>query len=132
MKRCARLAGTLVVLAVVILVPMLGWAAEVQTYSKQAFIAAQDSGRPIVVFVTASWCPNCRKQQPVVDSISKDASFADAFVFVIDYDADKQALRDFDVRMQSTLIAFKGKAERMRSSAVTHPDAIRKLFQSAL
>ena len=52
-------------------------AAEVQTYSKDAFQQAQAAGKPIVVFVTASWCPNCRKQQPVVDTMSKDKAFAD-------------------------------------------------------
>jgi thiol-disulfide isomerase/thioredoxin len=132
MKRSARFAELGLLLAIVLLVPMLGSAAEIQTYSKQAFADAQNGGKPIVVFVTASWCPNCRKQQPVVDTMAKDASFADAVVFVIDYDADKQALRDLDVRMQSTLIAYKGKTERMRSTAVTDPVAIRKLFQSAL
>src|SRR5438128_463485 len=48
------------------------------------------------------------------------------------FDSDKQALRDLNVTMQSTLIAFKGKTERKRSTAVTDPEQIRTLFQSAL
>ncbi len=121
-----------IALVVALCAPSLAGAGEMVTYDRQAFTAAQDAGKSIVVFVTASWCPNCRKQQPVVDELSKDKAFADEVVFVIDYDADKAALRDFNVRMQSTLIAFKGKTERMRSTAVTNPEAIRALFQSAL
>ena len=107
-------------------------AAEVQTYSKDAFQQAQAAGKPIVVFVTASWCPNCRKQQPVVDTMSKDKAFADAVIFVINFDSDKQALKELNVMMQSTLIAFHGGTERGRSTAVTDPEAIRALFQKAL
>jgi thioredoxin len=106
--------------------------AEVQTYSKEAFQQAQAAGKPIVVFVTASWCPNCRKQQPVVDTLSKDRAFADAVLFVVNFDSEKQALKDLNVLMQSTLIAFHGNTERARSTAVTDPDAIRALFHKAL
>jgi thioredoxin len=130
MKRFWR--SLAIALVVALCMPQIARAGEVATYSKQAFTAAQSAGKSIVVFVTASWCPNCRKQQPVVDEMSRDRAFADAVVFVIDYDSDKAALRDFDVRMQSTLIAFKGATERMRSTAVTDPEAIRSLFRSAL
>jgi thiol-disulfide isomerase/thioredoxin len=44
------------------------------------------------VFVTASWCHNCRKQQPVVDTMAKDKAFDDAVLFVVNVDSDKGAL----------------------------------------
>jgi len=114
------------------LMPALSLAGPVTKYNKQALEQAQDAGKPIIVFVTASWCPNCRAQQPIVDTLTKDPAFADATLFVVDFDSDKQALRDLKVTMQSTLIAFKGKTERKRSTAVTDPDRIRELFQAAL
>ena len=120
------------ILVVLALLASTASAAELQTYSKDAFQQAQAAGKPIVVFVTASWCPNCRKQQPVVDTMSKDKAFADAVIFVINFDSDKQALKELNVMMQSTLIAFHGSAERGRSTAVTDPEAIRALFQKAL
>src|SRR2546425_11297429 len=101
-------------------------------YTKQALEQAQDAGKPIIVFVTASWCPNCRAQQPIVDTLTKDPAFSEAVLFVVDYDSEKQALRELNVTMQSTLIAFRGKTERKRSTAVTDPEQIRTLFQSAL
>jgi len=132
MTRLTRVSCIGILLAVALVLPGVGAAAQVVTYNKQAFLDAQAAGKPIVVFVTASWCPNCRKQQPIVDELSRDNTFADAVVFVIDYDSSKDALRDLNVQMQSTLIAFKGRTERMRSTAVTDPVAVRALFQSAL
>src|SRR5207247_2541877 len=95
---------------------------------QQPLEQAQDAGKPVIVFVTASWCPNCRAQQPIVDTLTKDPAFSEAVLFVVDFDSDKQALRDLNVTMQSTLIAFEGKTERKRSTAVTDPEQIRTLF----
>ncbi|PYN96328.1 MAG: thiol reductase thioredoxin [Candidatus Rokuibacteriota bacterium] len=114
------------------LMPALSLAGPVAKYNKQALEQAQDAGKPIIVFVTASWCPNCRAQQPIVDTLTKDPAFSEAVLFVVDYDSEKQALRELNVTMQSTLIAFRGKTERKRSTAVTDPEQIRALFQSAL
>ena len=118
--------------AAVVLAPALSLAGPVAKYNKRALEQAQDAGKPIIVFVTASWCPNCRAQQPIVDTLTKDPAFSEAVLFVVDYDSEKQALRDLNVTMQSTLIAFRGKTERKRSTAVTDPEQIRALFQSAL
>ena len=117
---------------VVALMPALSLAGPAAKYNKQALEQAQDAGKPIIVFVTASWCPNCRAQQPIVDTLTKDPAFSEAVLFVVDYDSEKQALRELNVTMQSTLIAFRGKTERKRSTAVTDPEQIRALFQSAL
>ena len=98
--------------ALVLSMPIVTSAGPVAKYSKQALEQAQDAGKPVIVFVTASWCPNCRAQQPIVDTLTKDPAFSEAVLFVVDFDSDKQALRDLNVTMQSTLIAFKGKTER--------------------
>lgn len=126
-----RIAGALGLLAVLIVTPA-AFGGEIAVYSKPAFRAAQEAGKPIVIFVNASWCVTCRKQRPVVDTLVNDPAFARTTVFVLDYDKDKDALRDLAVRDRSTLIAFNGKTERARSSFVTDPDKIRALFASAL
>jgi thiol-disulfide isomerase/thioredoxin len=128
--RLARTAAALALAA--LLVPSLALGGELANYSKPAFEAARDAGKPVVVFVNASWCVTCRRQRPVVDALLKEPAFAQTTVFVVDYDKDKDALRDLGVRDRSTLIAFNGKAERARSSFVTDPAKIRALFESAL
>jgi thiol-disulfide isomerase/thioredoxin len=102
-------------------------------YSKTAFAAAQAENRPIVVFVHASWCVTCRRQQPIVQQLAADGAFKDKslVVFVVDY-ADKPTLKELSVTDRSTLVAFRGRAERGRSSFVTDPGELRALFQSAL
>jgi len=102
-------------------------------YSKGAFTAAQSDNRPIVVFVHASWCIVCRKQQPIVQELASDAAFKskNLVVFVVDF-ADKATLKELNVTDRSTLVAFHGKTERSRSSFVTDPAELRGLFSAAL
>jgi len=102
-------------------------------YSKPAFATAQAENRPIVVFVHASWCVTCRKQQPIVQELASDGAFKGQklVVFVVDY-ADKATLKELNVTERSTLVAFHGKTERRRSSFSTDPGEIRALFSSAL
>ena len=102
-------------------------------YSKAAFAAAQAENRPIVVFVHASWCVTCRRQQPIVQELASDAAFKgkSLVVFVVDY-GDKTTLKELKVVDRSTLVAFHGKTERARSSFSTDPAEIRALFSSAL
>lgn len=102
-------------------------------YSKGAFTAAQADNRPIVVFVHASWCITCRRQQPIVQELASDAAFKskNLVVFLVDF-ADKATLKELNVTDRSTLVAFHGKTERSRSSFVTDPAELRGLFSSAL
>lgn len=74
----------------------------------------------------------CKQQQPIVDRLSKDPRFAKIVVFTIDFDAGKEFLRQLKVSQQGTLIAFKGKTEKTRAVGETDPDALRKVFESAL
>ena len=106
-------------------------AAPPATYTKEAFVDAQNAGKPIVVFVHAGWCITCRKQEPIVKQLGADPAFADVLVFVVDYDRDKATLRELNVSDRSTLVAYNGKTERKRSSFVTDGGAIRGLFESA-
>jgi thioredoxin 1 len=74
----------------------------------------------------------CRHQQPIVDRLSNDPRFANVVVFKIDFDSGKDYLRQLKVTSQGTLIAFKGKVEKARSVGELDPNAIRKVFESAL
>ena len=102
-----------------------------RAWSKADFVAAQDAGQPVVVFVHASWCVTCRKQEPIIRQLLSDPTFKAVTVFVVDY-ADKTTLKELSVTDRSTLVAFHGKRERTRSSFSTDPTAIRALFSSAL
>ena len=102
-------------------------AATSQPFDSQAFQQAQAAGKPILIHVSADWCPGCTKQKPIIDALDDRVS-----VFTIDYDSQKGLVRQFKVQKQSTLIVFKGKDEVARTLGVTDPKAIQADIDKAL
>jgi thioredoxin 1 len=101
-------------------------------FTQAAFEAAQAAGKPILVDVTAPWCPTCRTQAPIINSLMAKPEFKDLAVFTVDFDSQKDALKTLNVRSQSTLITFKGKTEISRSAGETKADAIEKQLKAAI
>lgn len=107
-------------------------AGEMQPFSPAGFEAAQKSGKPILVEVSAPWCPICKTQKLIIAKLSADPRFKDLQVFDVDFDSRKDVLRQFNARMQSTLIAFKGETEVGRSVGETQPEWIEGLVEKTL
>ncbi len=107
-------------------------AASRQAFTEAAFAAAQAAGQPILIEVTAPWCPTCRAQKPHVDAVAADPRMRDAVLLSVDFDSQKDVLRQLNVRSQSTLIVFNGAQERGRATGITDPNAIRDLLFRAL
>jgi thioredoxin 1 len=101
-------------------------------FSKASFEAAQAAGKPIIVEVSATWCPVCKAQAPILASLRSKPEYRNVAFFEIDFDTQKDALQSLKVIKQSTLIAFKGKAETSRSTGDTTAAGIEKLFKSAI
>ena len=108
------------------------FAAETKTFDPESFAAAQKAGKPIFVGVHASWCPICKAQKPILNELMADLKFKDLIYFVVDFDTQKDAVKYFDVRMQSTLIAFKGATETGRSVGDRDPSSIAALLNKTL
>ena len=66
-----------------------------------------------------------------MNRLSTEADFSTVRVFRVDFDSSKDLLREWKVGQQSTLIAFKGKVEQLRSSGETEPAALRKIFEAS-
>lgn len=96
-----------------------------QPYSEAAFKEARSAGKPVLINVTAPWCPTCRQQKPIISAIEQERP--SLVVFDVDFDSAKDVLRKFRVRSQSTLIVFKGEKEVGRSTAETDPKRLRAL-----
>ena len=103
-------------------------AGEIKPWSDDAFAAAQAAGEPLIIHVTAPWCPTCHAQAPTLQSLIKDPAYDDLLILDVDFDSQKDVLRRFRVQTQSTLIAFRDGAEVDRSVGVTDPKAIAGLF----
>ena len=106
MRRCAL---ALALSFPIVIVPFIASAAEVVPHTSQAFAAAQKAGDPILVEITASWCPTCKAQKPILSKLESDPKFKDLKVFDVDFDSQKDVVRNFKATMQSTLITFKDK-----------------------
>lgn len=101
-------------------------------FDQLAFDAAQAAGAPVLVEVTASWCPVCKAQAPILSHLKSESKFKDLVSFNIDFDSQKDLLKKFNVQKQSTLIAFKGKQEMGRSTGDTKAVSIETLLAKAI
>lgn len=107
-------------------------AAETVPYTPAAFDAAQSAGRSILVEIHAPWCPTCKAQAPILSSIEKGDAYKNLLVLHVDFDSQKDAVKRFGARMQSTLVTFKGGKETGRSVGDTNPDSIAALLAKAI
>ncbi|WP_019906733.1 thioredoxin family protein [Methylobacterium sp. 77] len=107
-------------------------ASAAEPFDEAAFNAAQAAGRPIIVEVTAPWCPICKTQRPILKALSDQPRFKDLAIYEIDFDTQKALMRRFEARMQSTLIAFKGREEVGRSVGETQAEWIESLVEKGL
>ena len=107
-------------------------AADKTPFDQTAFDAAQAAGKPILVEVTAPWCPTCKAQAPILARLKRDPKFKELVSFDIDFDSQKDLLKKFNVQTQSTLIVFKGKQETGRSTGDTNADSIEALLGKAI
>ncbi len=115
--------------AIAMAVPAL---ANGQAFKSADFDKAKASGKPVLVEVTAPWCPTCKAQKPILSELKAQPRFKDMAVFEVDFDSQKDALRMLNVQKQSTLIVYKGGKEVARSTGETTKAAIEGLLAKAL
>lgn len=107
-------------------------AAQVAPFTADAFEAAQAAGKPILIDITASWCPTCKAQKPIIEEITGRDAFNDMVVLHVDFDNQVDVVRSLGARMQSTLIVFKGRNEVARSVGETDAAAIEAQLSKAI
>jgi thiol-disulfide isomerase/thioredoxin len=123
----SRLDKALLMTAALLAWSPVAWAG--QPFDAKAFQSSQAAEKAILVDVTASWCPTCRRQRPTVEQIEKERP--DLVVYEVDFDTAKDLLKQFRVQYQSTLIVFHGTKEVARSTGETDPALIRALIGKA-
>lgn len=126
-----KLAKTTVLLALSSLMS-LAMAGEVKPFNQKDFDTMTASGKAVVLDISATWCPTCKAQKPIIDGLMKQPAYKDVTLMTIDFDANKPTLKKFKVGMQSTLVAFKGANEVGRSVGDTNPDGIEALIKKTL
>lgn len=107
-------------------------AGEIKPFSQTGFDALTASGKPVVLDISATWCPTCKAQKPIIDSLMKQPAYRDVTLMTIDFDTEKPTLKKFKVSMQSTLVAFKGTQEVGRSVGDTSPVGLESLIRKTV
>lgn len=125
-----RQLAALLLLSLAFIAPAI--AQPIQPFSTAALKAAQAKGQAVLVDAYASWCPTCRKQEPIIDALSKDPAFDKLLILRLDYDNQNAEKRALNIVQQSTLIAFDGGKETGRLVGVTDAEQIKALAKSAL
>lgn len=120
----SKFSSTFVALALLLASTISSSAAD--KFEQKAFEAAGAAGSTILIDVNAPWCPTCRQQRPIIESVQKENPAL--VVFEVDFDSAKDVLKRFGVRNQSTLIVFRGATEVGRSTGDTDPTRIRALI----
>lgn len=107
-------------------------AAEFKDFDASAFAAAQSEGRPVLLDVSAWWCPVCASQRATIRQTVGAAAYAKLVIFHIDFDSEETIWKGFNVVKQGTLIGFKGKREVGRLEFVTDKGQIRSLLDTVV
>lgn len=110
---------------------MLAHALDIQPYTATALAQAQKAGQPVALHFHADWCPTCRAQTTVLQSLKAESGL-DITVLVANYDTEKDLKRRFNVRAQSTLVVLRGDKETYRVVGDTSTQGIRGALKSAL
>ncbi len=110
----------------------LAMAGEIKPFSQVGFDALTASGKPVVLDISATWCPTCKAQRPIIGSLMQQPAYKDVTLMTLDFDTDKPILKKFKVSMQSTLVAFKGVQEVGRSVGDTSPEGLEGLIKKTL
>ncbi|MBI3375392.1 MAG: thioredoxin family protein [Betaproteobacteria bacterium] len=106
-------------------------ALEIKSYSPELLATAQAAGKPVALHFHADWCPTCRAQEDVFNTLESDRGFA-MTLLVADYDKERELKRKLNVRSQSTLIVYRGKIEKARLAGETSAEKLKAALRSAL
>lgn len=113
-------------------ITVLSFAGEVKPYAKAEFDKLNAEGKGVVLAIHAPWCPTCKVQSPIQSELMSSPAFKDVTMMTIDFDSQKDVLKNFKVNMQSTIISFKGGKEVGRSVGDSTRAGIEALYKKTL
>jgi thiol-disulfide isomerase/thioredoxin len=100
------------------------FAVDKEPYTPERLAALQAEGALVLVDVFADWCPTCARQQEVLDRYVEARPEVDLHVLEVDFDEDRQYVRELRAPRQSTLLLFRGEQQYWYSVAETREEVI--------
>lgn len=108
------------------------WALEIVPYQAEGFAHARREGKVTAIQFHSGWCPVCVMQERGVKALRDDKSFDRVTVFQADYFKEETLRKRFNVTSFSTLVVFRGEAERARTTGDFRSEQLKLLFAKAL
>jgi len=127
-----RLIHTLFTTIILIFTVSSAHALEKEAYTQKRFDALQAAGEVVLIDVYASWCSTCKKQQEALTAYrtaNPDKTFT---ILEIDFDKNKELVRQFKAPRQSTLLIYKGNDQFWYSVAESRLDVIAAELDKAI
>jgi thioredoxin 1 len=106
-------------------------ALDIKPYSAEALAQAQKAEMPVALHFRADWCPTCRAQDKVLESLKSEKDLA-VTVLSVNYDTEKELKKHYKISTQSTLVVLHGQKEAARLVGDTSVNGIRSALKSAL
>ena len=100
------------------------YAVDKERYTPERLAALQAEGALVLVDVFADWCPTCARQQAVLGRYVEQRPDVDLHILEVDFDEDRQYVRELRAPRQSTLLLFRGEQQYWYSVAETREDVI--------
>lgn len=100
-------------------------------FSDTAFATAQAEGRTVVVETYAPWCPPCRIQSPILDSLRSQDPFKQVLVLRIGERTPSPIWNRLRLKGFGTLVIYRGSREMARGNP-TNESAVADLLRRGL
>jgi len=100
------------------------FALEKEPFSNARFEELQASGEVVLVDVYATWCSTCAKQKIALEKYRAANPDKKFHILEVDYDKDKDAVRQFRAPRQATLLLYKGNQQFWYSVAESRYEVI--------
>lgn len=102
-----------------------------EPFNEARFSELQAQDALILVDVHADWCPTCKKQTVALDAYEAAHPDVELNRLVVDFDQQKEWVKHFKAPRQSTLLLYRGKAQKWFSVGETRPEKITEALNAA-
>lgn len=103
-----------------------------EPYTAERFKALQEAGEVVLLDIHATWCSTCAKQQVALNKYIAKNPDSKFHILKIDFDKQKDVVRQFRAPRQSTFLLYKGQKQFWYSVAESRYDVIAAELDKAI
>lgn len=104
---------------------------EKEPFTEERFNELREAGAVVLVDIFADWCPTCAKQQKLIQQYREENPDNEFHILEVDFDDNKQAVRELRAPRQSTILLFKGNEQYWYSVAETRYEVFERELNKA-